>query len=437
MTPVNAFDAANWPDRSAENLLVRLANAAIQAAKPAACIPSAVAQVFPAPPAGRTLVFGAGKASAQMAAAFEEAYPWPVEGFVVTRTGFGCENRSVQVMEASHPLPDASSANAGRALLEAMGTTTRDDRVVFLLSGGCSSLIFTPVPGLEHNQVWRLLSRLLDSGMPVDAINVIRQTLSLTGGGKLAAACHGHLTTLAISDVAGDRPEDIGSAPTTYPTRITGEILKQLKQLLPDTDSGILAFLQQSQTCQHARVQLAADAFHIVASSRMAIRCAADLAQRNNMGEITCIQDVTGDVAFVVEHHTALAEKLAQSGKPALILSGGELTVSVNPKSLPGAKGGPNQEYALRLCRAVHQKGIRATILSIDTDGIDGRGDAAGALISTDMYKDLLRQDIDVDRLLKGNESYRALDAISALLRPGPTGTNVNDFRAVLLSGVQ
>ena len=437
MTRFNAFDAAGWPDRSAENLLVRLANAAIQAATPAACIPSVVAQVFPAPPAGRTLVFGAGKASAQMAAAFEEAYPWPVEGFVVTRTGFGCETRSVQVMEASHPLPDATSTKAGRTVLEAMGSATGDDRVVFLLSGGCSSLIFTPAPGLEHNQVWRI-TLIASTGIPESSKrDKNRQTLSLTGGGKLAAACPGHLTTLAISDVAGDRPEDIGSAPTTYPTRITDEILKQLKQLLPDTDSDILSFLKRSQTCRHPRVQAAADAFHIVASSRKAINCAADLVQRSIIGEITCIQDVTGDVACVVEHHATLAETLVQSGKPTLILSGGELTVSVNPKSIPGAKGGPNQEYALRLCRALHQKGIRATILSIDTDGIDGRGDAAGALVSTDAYKDLLRKDIDVDKLLKCNESYRALDAINALLRPGPTGTNVNDFRAVLLSGAQ
>ena len=369
-----------------------------------------------------------------MAAAFEAAYPWPVEGLVITRTGFGCETRAIQVIDASHPVPDETSERAGHALLEAMAATSKNDRVVFLLSGGCSSLIFTPVPQLEKDKVWQFLTELLDSGLPVEAMNRIRQALSLTGGGRLAAICPGNLITLAISDVVGDRPEDIGSAPTSHPTALLQEDLYKLNSSIRTSFPDILSFLLQSQPCRHPRIDAAARAYHIIAASSQALESASRSADCLGVAELLCEPDATGEVRMTVARHAKKAISARRAGRPVLFLSGGELTVAMNPKSRTSAKGGPNQEYALRLCQTFHGMGIQATILSIDTDGIDGRGDAAGGLISTDTYDRLLRQNVDVDDLLEHNDSYRALSAAGALLKSGPTGTNVNDFRAVFLS---
>lgn len=431
---MSLFDFEARGRSSSEKLLLELASAAIDAAQPHSCVPEAVSRIFTKPPAGRTFVFGAGKAAAQMAASFEIAYPWRVKGFVVTRTGFGCDTRTIQIMEASHPVPDDSSERAGRALLEAMASTSETDRVVFLLSGGCSSLIFTPTQDIERERAWQFLTSLLNSGIPVDTMNRIRQALSITGGGGLAAACPGDLTTLAISDVVGDRAEDIGSAPTTYPSPVTPSDLKMLEQCIESVPPDILSSLRHTPSCLSSRIEKASNAFHLIASSHQALERATRIAREASPDELICDPDVTGAVQMAAHRHADLLEAISRSGKSALLLSGGELTVALKHGARLSVKGGPNQEYALRLCRALHERKLSAAILSIDTDGIDGQGDAAGGLITTEAYSCLLNQGINVDSLLDKNESYQLLEAANALLKPGPTGTNVNDFRAVLIS---
>ncbi len=429
------LDPVSAPEGSPESFLLELADAAIAAALPSVCVPEAVARLFQSPPAGRTLVFGAGKAAAQMAAAFEVAYPWPVEGLVVTRYGFGCATRDIRVLEAAHPVPDEASAAAGKALLDCMATATSEDRVIFLLSGGCSSLTFMPAAELDGAMARQFLSQLLRAGLPVDLMNRIRQALSQVGGGRLAAACAGELFTLAMSDVVGDRPEDIGSAPTTWPSALIEEDLDTLQRQIPDTPREISEFLRRSEPSSHPRIAAAAGAYHTIASSRHALHRAAGLAMDSDIALLVCEPDSEGDVEAVAERHAALAEAMLASGRPVLILSGGELTVRLNPHDGEPAWGGPNQLYALRMCQALQTRGLEGCVLSIDTDGVDGLGDAGGGLLSTSRYRDLGSNGVKVDEMLASNKSYKVLQAARALLLPGPTGTNVNDFRAVLCPG--
>jgi hydroxypyruvate reductase len=359
--------------------------AAVAAADPALVL----ARFLPAPVAGRNVVVGAGKAAAAMAAALEAAWgDAAFEGVVVTRYGHGVPTRRIKVIEASHPVPDANSERGARALMAAVAGLAAEDQVVALMSGGASSLLVLPVEGVTLEDKAFLNNALLESGAPIGTMNRIRKALSRIKGGKLAAACGAaRLVTLAISDVPGDDPAVIGSGPTFYE---------------------------------------GAD-YRMIATPAMALEAAAEFSRAHGV-EVKILGDaIEGEAAEVGRAMAAAA--LRESG-PVLLLSGGETTVTIG-REKPG-RGGRNTEFLLSLAVALDgAKHVHA--IAGDSDGIDGSEDAAGALIGPDTIRRAKQAGLDAAAMLKAHDSYSVFSALGDLVITGPTLTNVNDIRAILI----
>lgn len=365
-----------------KKILRDLFTAAVQAADPAFCLPPAL------PPlgVGRTIVIGAGKAAAAMAAALEATWgEADYQGVVVTRYGHDVPTRRIRVLQAGHPVPDANSEAAAREILAAVQGLTAQDQVIALISGGASALLALPSPGLTLADKILVNRALLASGAPISTMNRIRTALSAIKGGKLAAACApASLTTLAISDVPGDNPAMIGSGPTWYE---------------------------------------GAD-YRLIATPHLALAAAATQA------DIPCQilgDDLEGEAASLGQAHAALAR--ATKG-PKLLLSGGETTVTLS--NAGNGRGGRNTEYLLSLALALKgMPGIYA--LAGDSDGIDGTEDAAGALITPDTLDRAQALGLQASDFLNRHDSYSFFAALGDLLITGPTRTNVNDIRAILI----
>jgi hydroxypyruvate reductase len=359
--------------------------AAVAAADPAVVL----ARFLPAPVAGRNVVVGAGKAAAAMAVALEAAWgDAAFEGVVVTRYGHGVPTRRIKVIEASHPVPDANSERGARALMAAVAGLAAEDQVVALMSGGASSLLVLPVEGVTLEDKAFLNKALLESGAPIGTMNRIRKALSRIKGGKLAAACGAaRLVTLAISDVPGDDPAVIGSGPTFYE---------------------------------------GAD-YRMIATPAMALEAAAEFSRAHGV-EVKILGDaIEGEAAEVGRAMAAAA--LRESG-PVLLLSGGETTVTIG-REKPG-RGGRNTEFLLSLAVALDgAKHVHA--IAGDSDGIDGSEDAAGALIGPDTIRRAEQAGLDAAAMLKAHDSYSVFSALGDLVITGPTLTNVNDIRAILI----
>jgi hydroxypyruvate reductase len=357
--------------------------AAIAAADPAICL----APHLPPPARGRNIVIGAGKAAAAMAAAFEAAWPNDnFEGVVVTRYGHAAPTRKIRVLEAAHPVPDAASEAAARAILAAVSGLTADDQVIALISGGASALLALPAPGLTLDDKILVNKALLASGAPISTMNRIRRALSAIKGGKLAAACApAKLVTLAISDVPGDDPAIIGSGPT---------------------------WVEGAN-------------YRLIATPMMSLQAAARAAA---MPAQILGDALEGEAAALGSAHAALA--LATPG-PALLLSGGETTVTIG-SAKPG-RGGRNTEYLLSLLIALDgAPGIHA--LAGDSDGIDGTEDAAGAIFSPSTLPRARALGLDPAAYLAAHDSYSFFAKLGDLVITGPTLTNVNDIRAILIT---
>ncbi|TLX00158.1 glycerate kinase [Rhizobium sp. MHM7A] len=413
------------------DFLKSLFDAAVRAADPLTGIKSHL----PEKPKGRTVVVGAGKGAAQMAQALERAWDEPLEGLVVTRYGYGCETRFIQIVEAAHPVPDAKGLAAARRLIETVNQLSEDDLVIALICGGGSALLPAPPEGLTLEDEIALNEMLLASGAPISAMNVVRKHLSTIKGGRLAAATKARVVSLIVSDIPGDNPAHVASGPTVPDGSTRHEALEIIKQYglqLPQTALDHLNSPNADAPRPDDPVFLRHE-HHIIASAGVSLAAAAAEAKTQGITPAILSDAVEGESRDVALVHAAIAREVVGRNrpfpKPVVILSGGETTVTLRAK---GGKGGRNGEFALAMALAIDgQDGI--DVLAADTDGIDGSEANAGAFADGATVKRLRAAGLDPRRLLDGNNSYSAFEAVGDLFETGPTGTNVNDFRAIFI----
>ncbi len=413
-------------------LLTKLFQAAVQAADPLVGIRAHL----PAPPAsGRTVVVGAGKGSAQMAAALESLWPTALEGLVVTRYGYGCATKSIEVIEAAHPVPDAAGLVASRRLLDLVSSLGPEDLVIALISGGGSALLPSPPPGLTLEDEVALNQALLSSGAPISAMNVVRKHVSTIKGGRLAAATRARVVSLIVSDIPGDIPAFVASGPTVPDGSTRQDALAIVENYKLDLAPALLAHLRspEADAPRPDDARFALNEHHVVASAGVSLEAAARVASAEGFTPYILSDSIEGESRDVALVHAALAREIATKGRPfdrpAVLLSGGETTVTLRGK---GGRGGRNSEFALAFALAID--GLPVTALAADTDGIDGMGNHAGALVDGGTVGRLRAAGHDPRKLLAGNDSGSGFEAIGDLLVTGPTGTNVNDFRAIVIA---
>ncbi|MBB6224183.1 hydroxypyruvate reductase [Rhizobium leguminosarum] len=413
------------------DFLKSLFDAAVRAADPL----TGIKANLPDRPKGKTVVIGAGKGAAQMARALESVWDGPLDGLVVTRYGYGCDTRDIEIIEAAHPVPDAAGLAAARRLMETVSGLTEDDLVIALICGGGSALLPAPPVGLTLEDEIALNEMLLASGAPISAMNVVRKHLSTIKGGRLAAATRARVVSLIVSDIPGDNPAHVASGPTVPDgsTRHDAlEIVKQYGLQLPQAALDHLNSAKADAPRPNDPV-FARHAHHIIASAGVSLEAAAALAKSQGIEPAILSDAIEGESRDVALVHAAIAREVLGRNrpfsKPVVILSGGETTVTLRAK---GGKGGRNGEFALALALAIDgQEGIY--LLAADTDGIDGSEDNAGAFADGGTVKRLRAAGLDPRRLLDGNDSYSGFAAVGDLFETGPTGTNVNDFRAILI----
>ncbi len=407
----------------------------------AAAMPErAIAAHLPPPPRGRTVVIGAGKASAQMARAFEAAWPHPLTGLVVTRYGYGVPCERIEIVEAAHPVPDHAGFVAAQRLVDLVSNLTGDDLVVALISGGGSSLLPAPADGLTLEDEQALNSALLASGAPISVMNAVRNQASAVKGGRLArAAAPARVATLVVSDVPGDDPAVVASGPTiaSAVTRAEARRLVGLYGIeLPPSVAALFAG-EDNPAPQPSDPVFAANTVSTIASAAISLEAAAEAARAAGVTPAILSDAIEGEAREVGRVHAALAREIATRNRPfarpAILLSGGETTVTIRPRTDGGrGRGGRNSEFLLAFAIAIDGlDGI--TALAADTDGIDGTETNAGAFADGGTVTRMRKAGIDPLAALSANDAYSAFAAIGDLFETGPTGTNVNDFRAVLV----
>jgi glycerate 2-kinase len=412
-------------------LLRSLFDAALLAVDPMHCVPANL----PARPKGRTLVVGAGKAAARMARAVEAAWDGPLSGLVVTRYGHSEPCERIEVVESGHPVPDETGAAAARRMLSMARNMGPDDLVLALVSGGGSSLITLPAAGLSVADLSVLNMALLRSGAPIGDINLVRRHLSAIKGGRLAQACgKAAVHTLVISDVPGDDPAVVASGPTVADRSVPQDALDVLRRYRIAVPPKVLHVLQQP-VLANARSDIGEREVRVIATADMALRAAVTSAQQQGLLVINLGGAVEGESRDVARTQAAMALGLRAAtdnggtGRPRLLLSGGETTVTVQGRG----RGGRNSEFLLALALALQgATGIHA--LACDTDGIDGVEDNAGGFITPDSLRLAGRLGLNPQALLDNNDAYPFLLALNDLVCTGPTRTNVNDFRALLIT---
>lgn len=404
--------------------------AAVKAADPA----ETIARHLPARPKGRTVVVGAGKGSAQMARALEQAWDRPLTGLVVTRYGYAVPCGRIDVVEAAHPVPDAAGVEGARRLMEAVGGLTGDDLVIALISGGGSALLPAPPPGLTMADEVALNRALLASGAPIAAMNTVRKHLSTIKGGRLAVAAHpAKVVSLIVSDIPGDRPALVSSGPTVPDASTRQDALAIVKEYRLDLPKAVLDHLSSAaaNAPRPDDVRFNGHEVHVIASAAGSLEAAADAARRLGVEAVILSDAVEGEAREVAKVHAAMAREVASRGRPfarpVLMLSGGETTVTIRRQ---GGKGGRNSEFLLSLALGI--EGVEAIhAFAADTDGIDGSEDNAGAFADFTSAARLRALGLDPKALLAANDAWTAFHALGDLFVPGPTGTNVNDLRAV------
>lgn len=411
--------------------LTDLFHTAVSAADPL----NGIRKYLPSPPEnGRTVVIGAGKGAAQMARALESLWTGPLSGVVVTRYGYGCETRDIEVIEAAHPVPDAAGLVAARRLVELVSSLSEDDLLIALICGGGSALLPAPPPGLSLEDEIALNEMLLASGAPISAMNVVRKHLSTIKGGRLAAATKARVVSLIVSDIPGDDPALVASGPTVPDGSTRQDALDVVAQYRLTLPQALLDHLNSpAADAPHPDDPVfARHEHHIVSSARVSLEAAAEVALAHGVTPVLLSDSVEGEARDVALVHAAIAREIALRdrpfAKPAVLLSGGETTVTLRGK---GGKGGRNGEFALALALAIDGQDIVA--LAADTDGIDGSEDNAGAFADGTSARRLLTSGHDGRKLLEANNSFTGFAAIGDLVVTGPTGVNVNDFRAILI----
>lgn len=426
------------------NFLLALYQAAVQRALPL----HNTAAYLPKPPKGKTIVLGAGKAGGAMAQAVEARWPADshLEGLVVTRYHHtpprpaGLKQR-IEVVEASHPVPDAAGLAAALRIMAMTQGLTKDDLVLCLISGGGSALLTLPVEGLEFADKQRINQDLLNSGASIGEMNCVRKHLSQIKGGRLAAACSpAQVVTLTISDVPGDDPSVIASGPTVPDATTCAEALATLMRYNIDIPAAVREGLQGGtfETPKPGDARFASHVVHMTATPQQSLEAAAAMARAAGLNAYILSDEIEGESREVGKVHAALARAAAQGKgaftKPCVILSGGETTVTIRPRKEGQAKGrgGRAGEFCMGLALAL--QGVKNVYaLAADTDGIDGVEDNAGAYVMPDTLLRATAQGMKVDQYLDRNDAYGYFEAINDLVITGPTHTNVNDFRALLI----
>ncbi len=413
--------------------LQALLQAAIDRAQPA----SELAQNLPSPPpGGRVIVVGAGKAAAAMAAAVEAAWPdVRMEGLVITRYGHGVPTRAIQVVEAGHPMPDSAGAEAAARVARLVQSAEAGDLVLFLASGGGSALLALPAAGITLDDKRAVNAALLRSGADIGEMNAVRKHLSALKGGRLAAlAAPARVLTLAISDVPGDRPDVIASGPTVPDQSTLADaraVLKRYDIQPPDSVAARLA-TATAETPKPGDPIFSATDFRLLATPQHSLEAAAETARTSGVTPLILSDRIEGEAREVGKALAGIAQQVAAHGQPAkapvVLLSGGETTVTVRGSG----RGGRNAEFLLGLTIALNgHPGVHA--IAADTDGIDGSEDNAGAIAGPDSLARMRTAGLDPAAMLADNDAYSAFAAAGDLIVTGPTRTNVNDFRAILV----
>ncbi|TAG33979.1 MAG: glycerate kinase [Polaromonas sp.] len=433
-------DPATQPREFLESLFRAAITRALPLHNTAACLPQ--------PPKGRTIVIGAGKAGGSMAQAVEALWPpdAPLEGLVVTRYHHipprpeGLAQR-IELVEAAHPVPDAAGLTAAQRMLAMVQTLTQDDLVLCLISGGGSALLSLPADGLTLEDKQRINQALLNSGANISEMNCVRKHLSRIKGGRLAAACApARVVTLTISDVPGDDPSIIASGPTVPDATTCADALAVLKRYGIDVPAAVLTQLQSGalETPKPGDAVFGGHEVHLIATPQQSLEAAAAAATAAGLNAYILSDEMEGESREVGKVHAALARGVALRGqpfrKPCVILSGGETTVTIKklPEGMAKGRGGRAGEFCLGLALALQgQSGVYA--LAADTDGIDGVEDNAGAFVAPDTLGRAQARGMKIDTYLDRNDAYGFFKPLGGLVMTGPTNTNVNDFRALLI----
>ncbi|MDR7222157.1 glycerate kinase [Aminobacter aminovorans] len=414
-----------------KQFLTSIFEAAVAAADPELTI----RRHLPEKPKGRTIVIGAGKGSAQMAAAFEKAWDGPLEGVVVTRYGFAAPCERIRIVEASHPVPDANGLEAAKLLLETVSGLTEDDLVVALVSGGGSALLPSPAGTLSLADEIAVNEALLASGAPISAMNTIRKHISGIKGGRLAAAAWpARVVSLVVSDIPGDNPALVASGPTVPDEASRADALRLIETYRIVLPANVMAHINSAaaDALQPTDPRFARNEVHVIASAAVSLDAAAEAARKQGVETVILSDAIEGEAREVGGVHAAIAREVATRNrpfnKPVLILSGGETTVTLRAKG----KGGRNSEFLLAFAIGIDGlQGIDA--LAADTDGIDGSEDNAGAFADGSTVSRMHGASVDAKAMLAGNNAWTAFNSVGDLFVPGPTGTNVNDLRAILI----
>ncbi|CAN7425763.1 glycerate kinase [Pseudoduganella sp. LjRoot289] len=413
-------------------LLLDLYNAAVSAVHPR----TLVSEFLPQPPVnGKTLVIGAGKGAAAMAEAVERNWKGPISGLVVTRYGHGANTQHIEVVEASHPVPDEAGQRAAARMLAMVQGLTEDDLVLCLISGGGSALLALPAEGITLQEKQALNKALLRSGAAIGEMNCVRKHLSAIKGGRLALACgKARVVTLLISDVPGDDPRVIASGPTLPDATTSADALAILRKYKIDIPQSVHTHLESaaSETPKPGDPRFERHSHHVIATAQDALEAAASKARSAGLTPYILSDGIEGEARDIGLMHAALARQVIARGqpfaRPCVILSGGETTVTVRGNG----RGGRNVEFLLSLALALEAApGVHA--IACDTDGIDGSEDNAGALYAPDTLARAEAKDVSAKALLANNDGYSFFSALNDLVTSGPTRTNVNDFRAILI----
>ena len=431
------------PHTDPRGFLLALFNAAVAQAVPGA----ETAAFLPPPPKGRTVVLGAGKAGGSMAAAVDALWPKdaPMSGLVVTRYDYvppaykALQQQGagrIEVVEAAHPVPDDAGRVAAQRIAALTQGLTKDDLVLCLMSGGASSLLAMPAAGITLEEKQAINKALLKSGAAIDEMNCVRKHLSAIKGGRLAAMCApAQVVTLLISDVPGDAPEVIGSGPTVPDTSTCADALRILARYGIEIPAAARAGLESGafETPKPGDTRFDGHRVHMMATPQQSLQAAATLARTAGIGVHVLSDEMEGESREVGKVHAALARYVARHGqpfaKPCVVLSGGETTVTVKSK---GGRGGRATEFLLGCAIALQgEPGVH--VMAGDTDGIDGVEDNAGALVTPDTLARAKAAGLKAQDFLDRNDAYNFFRPLGDLVVPGPTFTNVNDFRAVLI----
>ena len=412
-------------------LLRQMFDAAIASAQPALCLPPHL----PEPPTGRTIVIGAGKASAAMARALEDHWPGPLEGLVVTRYGYEVPCERIEIAQAAHPVPDEAGLVASQRIAAKVRGLSADDLVIALISGGGSSLLVAPAPGLTLADKRAVNTALLASGATISEMNCVRRHLSALKGGRLGALCHpARVVTLLISDVPGDDPRDIASGPTVGDPTTCAEALAIVDRYRMTVPAAVRRLLESGagESVKPGDPRLARSEVRMITAPQIALEAAAQVARDAGVPAYILGDSLEGEARDLGKAMAGIARQVAMRGQPfeppCVLLSGGETTVTVRGSG----RGGRNVEFLLSL--AVTLDGLAGVhAIAGDTDGVDGAEEIAGALVAPDTLARAWASGVNPRASLDANDGHGFFRALGDSVITGPTLTNVNDFRAILV----